>query len=627
MLKLLFVTFTGLAVFRSTARAAQDAPPVPVSADFTSPSLAVGLMPDRPAFAWFDVDSLGKGRLTGNVVMHRLLPPADHAMRLETLGKGRYAYRPADGGDATWEVTLAEGTITLISHHAEATSPFTLVIDQKVNHATLLATLTDAYCVVQTPAVLHLPDRGTFAVTSSDPKSTLSYTTKRNGDDHVAVAFPPATAEQGEVSYTLHVTLIYRVLPGVADDARYDGYRRNFLNLIQLNPRLATLANNSSSDVCGFCLYEYAELGRVAPPLADGLTVLGLVKTSVQRLIDGKLSYGQVGYAPMPEQAEIAAWSPPFDSLDSRPSWLISASYVILDGGETEWGRTNWSKLCTWADEMTASDSDGNGLIEYPLSGNRGHLKGLGRTVRPANWWDTIGFGHEDAYSNALAYRAYRLMAEVATKLDHPADAERFARRADLILKNYVPTLLNPKSGLIAGWHSADGDLHDYAFTFVNGMAVAVGLVPDKAQANAIMDRMMVKFKAVGYDRFDLGLPGNLLPVRQEDYLEENPRFGWPSKADGSDGFQIYENGGATACHTYWLVKALYGLGRVEDARRIYHPMLKSYAEGGFQGTCPGTGMSVDWRDWNGGCHGYEGFLVDNYLALLAVEDDLNARD
>ena len=627
MLNLLVPAFAGLAVFASTALAAQDAPPVPASADFTSPSLAVGLMPDRPAFAWFDVDSLGKGRLTGNVVMHRLLPPADPAMRLEALGEGRYAYRPADGGDATWEVTPADDSITLTSHHADAASPFTLVIDQKVNHATLLANLTDAYCVVQTPAVLHLPDRGTFAVSSSDPKSTLSYTAKRNGDDHVAVAFPPATADQGKVSYKLAVTLIYRELPGVADDARYDGYRRNFLNLIQLNPRLGTLANNSSSDVCGFCLYEYAELGRVAPPLADGLTVLGLVKTSVQRLIDGKLSYGQVGYAPMPEQAEIARWSPPFDSLDSRPSWLISASYVILDGGEAEWGRTNWDKLRTWADEMTASDSDGNGLIEYPLSGNRGHLKGLGQTVRPANWWDTIGFGHEDAYSNALAYRAYRLMAEAATKLDKPKDAERFTGRADLILKNYVPTLLNPASGLIAGWHSADGELHDYAFTFVNGMAVAVGLVPDTAEANAIMDRMMAKFEAVDYDRFDLGLPGNLLPVRQEDYLEENPRFGWPSKADGSDGFQIYENGGATACHTYWLVKALYDLNRVEDARRIYRPMLKSYAEGGFQGTCPDTGMSVDWRDWNGGCHGYEGFLVDNYLALLAVEDDLNAGD
>jgi hypothetical protein len=34
--------------------------------------------------------------------------------------------------------------------------------------------------------------------------------------------------------------------------------------------------------------------------------------------------------------------------------------------------------------------------------------------------------------------------------------------------------------------------------------------------------------------------------------------------------------------------------------------------------------MSRDWRDWGGGCHGYEGLLVENYLPLLAVFDDLN---
>ena len=50
--------------------------------------------------------------------------------------------------------------------------------------------------------------------------------------------------------------------------------------------------------------------------------------------------------------------------------------------------------------------------------------------------------------------------------------------------------------------------------------------------------------------------------------------------------------------------------------------MLAGYASGEFQGF--GTnGMSRDWRDWKGGCHGYEGLLVDNYLTLLAVLDDV----
>jgi hypothetical protein len=56
----------------------------------------------------------------------------------------------------------------------------------------------------------------------------------------------------------------------------------------------------------------------------------------------------------------------------------------------------------------------------------------------------------------------------------------------------------------LAGWRSADGQLHDYYFLWVNGIAIHYGLVP-KDKANGIMDRMLAKMKEVGYSRFDLG--------------------------------------------------------------------------------------------------------------------------
>ena len=115
----------------------------------------------------------------------------------------------------------------------------------------------------------------------------------------------------------------------------------------------------------------------------------------------------------------------------------------------------------------------------------------------------------------------------------------------------------------------------------------------------------------------------------RSDYVHENhapEATGEPRLDDGSDGFQFYENGGATGCWSYYTVKALYQLGRVEDARRIFHPMLAGYAAGKFQGFDPQSGRSYDWRDWQGGGHGYEGLLVDNYHALLAVLDDVRAR-
>ncbi len=137
-------------------------------------------------------------------------------------------------------------------------------------------------------------------------------------------------------------------------------------------------------------------------------------------------------------------------------------------------------------------------------------------------------------------------------------------------------------------------------------------------QGNQIWDALIAKMKEVGYDRFDLGLPGNLIPVRREDYVDHDMRFGGGTRADGSDGFQMYENGGATACYAYFTIQALRELGRYREAESILFPMLKSFEEGGFQGRGP-SGMTYDWVSWNGTPHGYEGLLVDNYLALLAA--------
>ena len=158
-------------------------------------------------------------------------------------------------------------------------------------------------------------------------------------------------------------------------------------------------------------------------------------------------------------------------------------------------------------------------------------------------------------------------------------------------------------------------------------LVITYGLVEDKT-ANAIMDRLLSKMQSVSYTNFSLGLPGNLLPVKKGDYgLTKSPpeRFGEPQLDDGSDGFQFYENGGATGCSAYFTIKALYQLGRVEDARRILYPMLASYARCEFQGFDT-KGHSFDWRDWKGGGHGYEGLLVDNYHALLAVLDEFKIK-
>jgi hypothetical protein len=108
------------------------------------------------------------------------------------------------------------------------------------------------------------------------------------------------------------------------------------------------------------------------------------------------------------------------------------------------------------------------------------------------------------------------MMAGQAGQAD---DKRRYAIAADKLHAAYFDAFYNPATGILAGWRSADGQLHDYYFLWVNGIAIHYGLVPaDKA--NSIMDHLLAKMKQVGCTRFDLGLPGNLIPVAKKD--EEN---------------------------------------------------------------------------------------------------------
>ena len=587
--------------------------------DFQSQDLAVGLSRTTPAFNVFAVDSLGQGKLDQNPVLAETNAIAGLELVAQTYQLN---------GKPVWRVEWSDKILKLRSDYADGVEipPFTLTFNQKVNHATLLGLMKPGERQMNLPCVLHLPDMGTLRITCDARDAKLDYDARRYAKPpFVRIAFPTATVTQRNIEYRLEVVAIHPKLEGIEKNPLYDGFRRDWLNIFQVNPRVQMLANNASSDPCAFTLFEYSDLARHTPPLADGLTANDLIRMTLDRYLAGALGYGQIGYGCTPGEADLVAWKTPLTSLDTLPSFLISACNYIEGSGDLMWARANYDKLAAWGREMFAADKDGNGLIEYPGTGNFGDRPKTDR--RPANWWDCINFGHEDAFANALAYRGATMFADLARELKHDEDAKFFAEKAAKLRAAYAPALLNPATGVIAGWKSADGQLHDYWFTYVQGMAVTFGLLDDPT-ANRVMDRLLAKMREVGYANFGIGLPGNLVPVKKGDYVFENhapEATGEPRLDDGSDGFQFYENGGATGCWAYYTVKALYQLGRVEDARRIFHPMLAGYAAGKFQGF-DASGRSLDWRDWKGGGHGYEGLLVDNYHALLAALEDVKTK-
>jgi hypothetical protein len=578
---------------------------------FMSDSISAELSKDAPEFTALSIDGLGKGRRGANSIGPKSSSSGFKSSSVRSGENLRVEYSSNSADKDTvpeWTVEFTSKRIVLTSEWSPGIDPVPMIFHFSLPqvHSTLLGVFRRSN-LVALPALLHFPGQGSVRVSANVPDLGLTYQSTWH-QPNATLMLPGATFEHKRVAYTLDVTTIYPDLPGIAGDVRFDAFRRNWLNILQMNPAYAGLANNTASTSCAFCYYEFADIAALTPPLADGLTAIDLVRVTLDRILAGGTAYG----LPMPGNFPTA-------SSDTFPSLLIAAGNCSRAGGNDEWLASNYGGIRGWGESMMATDTDGNGLFKYSVSGNSGIWPNGFPLVRPSNWWDTIGFGHEDAYGNALAYRALQDLAAMAAKLNKSTDAARYRAAAEKLRHAYYPRFYNPTTGVLGGWRSADGQLHDYYFLWVNGIAIHYGLVT-KPQANAIMDKLLAKMKEVGYDKFNMGLPGNLITVALKDYVHKAPdgHFGGGVLPDNSDGFQNYENGGATGCFAFFTLAALYDLGRKEEADRILFAMLGEYANGGFEGR-DAKGRSNDWRRWDGTAMGYEGFLVDNYYTLLAV--------
>ena len=578
---------------------------------FTSPSIQARLSPTAPEFQSLSIDGLKKGRAGANIVGN----PASggyHSSASHAGGDLRVEYRvlqAPSGNPAAWTVDFSSDRITLTSEWSPEFQPTRFLFHFNLNsvHSTVLG-LFQKNGLLAAPVLMHFPGQGSARITSSVPGIGLTYQSNRP-QQTAQLSLPGATAEHKRIVYTIDITAIYPQSPALGQDARFDAFRRNWLNALQLNPQLQALSNNTASDSCAFCYYEFADIAALTPPLAPGLTALDIVRQTLDRMLAGGWAYGMPG---IPDRPCVTA--------DFYPSMIIAAAQCVRAGNSDAWLAANYDGIRDWIETLLATDTTGNGLIKSGVTGNSNSWGEMGfPKLRPSNWWDTIGFGYEDAYGNALTYRALQDMSMMARRHGKPTDATRYTRAASRLRSVFYDRFYNPATGVLGGWRSADGVLHDYYFLWLNGIAIHYGLVP-KPQANAIMDKLLAKMREVGYDHFNMGLPGNLITVALPDYVHrtKDGRYGGGVLADNSDGFQNYENGGATGSFAYFTLAALYDLGRKQDADRILFPMLQTYGDCGFEGR-DAKGHSFDWRRWDGTAMGYEGLLTDNYYALLAV--------
>ncbi len=296
--------------------------------------------------------------------------------------------------------------------------------------------------------------------------------------------------------------------------------------------------------------------------------------------------------------------------LDSDPILLAAAGKIHQADPEPAWLRHIEPGLVDTVQRILALMGDEGLAICRDLSGNSGSYRWS------TNSMDVIGFGHIDAYVNAWVYRALRNAAAMLQDLSGYGALVRQCRNAaGTIRTQYALRLLNPQTNWIAGWRSRDGMLHDYGFLWVNGVALAFGLV-DEAQARTALFALENKRAEAGPADARLGVPCNLLPIREEDHML--------AKIAGNNHptFETYTDGSLSGWPATYYLRALSIYGLKDKARKLADELTVGYENGIFNG---GDGTGHEFRSWEGLATGYEGTLIGCFGPLygIAIEEGL----
>jgi len=584
--------------------------------EFRSKWLRMVLSKQAPRITALCWDSLGAGKVDENLLKPDpggILtsapvfpgPVGNPAVDVQVDGNVvRYSTILPGGVQAHWEIRVSEKSIrmavsTSVSNKTLARGPVGVKLAFDVSKTPVAPLANPRHgATAPLPCLLHASDYGSILFQSSRKDACLIGESLRSQRQWNASISGKTPGQRSDGLYVLQpgvtrfeVTAVVESVapvPGLTkSDIRLAALPRHWLNTFQYRPDIGILANNIVSDNCVFCIHQFADAAVYTQTLPGGIEPIQVVRESLDRYFAGASGYG-VGW----EDIE----------MDTYPSLLIAAWDVVRVTGDKALLRKWLPSLERIAAAMSKQDRNGNGLPESTRTGVSGEVH-----CPTSNWWDQINFGGEDAYGCALAYRALGCLADLEKLSANRDKAVAYQHGADRIKAAYVPNFLNPYTGVLAGWRDSEGKLHDYHFTFVNGIAIAYGLVPD-GLANKIVDRIEAKMKEVGYTRFDLGLPGPLVVIPKNDYGPGT--LGSPKRDDGTDTWQVFEHGGATACFASYYIQALYRLGRRAEADRILWPMIRSYGEGRFQN---GVGKGGEWTRWDGSPSGYEGMLADAY--------------
>ena len=581
----------------------------------------------RPRILSLALDSLGKSELGVNLLQESGAYPvldrpfesaAPLAKSVLTRAGNVFRYPPVEVAPGVFEQVVIQAGAQGFNLSLAVTAKQTELVRGGVFRFEFAANQTPTTFVshpsklmnyVALPTYLAAPDFGTVYITRTGDAAAFyrrpaSLFPAMSYAVDVTPQLPASEDGLNEIGLRQwHTTLHFGVatlepLPALLKgDARLARFPKYSLDMTQWRPDTGVVSNSVMSLDCGLAMLFYAEQAVWAPHLEDGISPMELVGASVDRYFKGVRGYM------MPNlNVESPDWK---SSRETAAYLVISGWYVIRTiGGVPQ--ANQWLEPMEALSNHIESHFNKDGLVDEPGK----------------EWFDVYDFEGPDAFSNAADYRAFLCMADVEELAGRQDLAKRYREDAERIKAVYFKTFFNPATGVLAGWKSPDGKLHDEMFPWVNGFAIYQGLVPAE-QAKPILQTMLAKMKSIGFKSFQYGLPTNLIPMSPADYFPKTS--GAPKQADGKDTWQIYMNGGATPPYEYYFIQALYQAGLADDAERLLWPLMQSYEKGTFNAgiELPGqkqrNPVGSAFYVWDGSRGRGEGYLPENWQGLDAL--------
>lgn len=457
--------------------------------------------------------------------------------------------------------------------------------------------------LIHGPVLWHFPRYGSLRVSSSPGTSVRSDSVRPLDTNTFELKLGETAMDEGD--YLLEAgrhesNVEFRVDKGVKQDLLPETpavvrrmLERHTATAFPFRADTATYSNNGASMHCTTSLADVSALAERAPsPIAE-VSPNSLVELSLERWLDGAPSYGSGQTSHGPHRLED-------EYVHMAANTLTALARHLTHYASAEWFASRRGRVVDEIRQMLQRDVDGDGLVESVIRRGNSH-----EHQWSTSWADVISFGWKDAWANASLFETWTLFEPVLRERGEPGLADEVHDSRTALQAAYLPTFANDKTGLIGGWRSEDGTLHDYGFSLVNGAACSTDLLA-LSDARDVMSSLVQAWGAVGIADFRNGLPLNLWRIPEEDI--GGVVFGLPMGG--------YQQGGMSHHGARVVLDALYRVGMEDVGDQLLASLAETIADDSAFG---GVGSGVDWRMWDGTPSGYEGQLVEGFSVLASA--------